>query len=77
VPEGRSVNLDISGGGGFWNIANWNTFNWSGQVVTTAEEGIDGMGTNMGILILSETAYEQPHILQGVTVHYSNRRIRR
>jgi len=77
VPEGRSVNLDIAGGGGFWNIANWNTFNWSGQVVTTAEESIDGMGTNMGILILSETAYEQPHILQGVTVHYSNRRIRR
>ena len=77
VPEGRSVNLVVAGGGGFWNIANWNTFNWSGQVVTTAEESIDGMGTNMGILILSETAYEQPHILQGVTVHYSNRRIRR
>jgi len=77
VPEGRSVNLDVAGGGGFWNIADWNTFNWSGQVVTTAEESIDGMGTNMGILILSETAYEQPHILQGVTVHYSNRRIRR
>jgi len=77
VPEGRSVDLDIAGGGGFWNIADWNTFNWSGQVVTTAEESIDGMGTNMGILILSQTAYEQPHILQGVTVHYSNRRIRR
>ena len=77
VPAGRTRNLNIEGSGGYWNIDNWDTFNWSGQIVSTAEENLDGVGTNMGMLILSEATYEQPHILQGVTVHYSPRRIRR
>jgi len=77
VPAARSRNLSIDGSGGYWNIDNWDDFNWTGQIVSTSEENLDGIGTNMGMLILSEATYEQPHILQGVTVHYSPRRIRR
>ena len=77
VPEARTRDLNIEGAGGYWNIANWDAFRWTGQIISTSEENIDGVGTNMGILILSEATYEQPHILQGVTVHYSPRRIRR
>lgn len=77
VPEARTRTLSIEGSGGYWNIDNWDTFNWTGQIISTSEENLDGIGTNMGMLILSEATYEQPHILQGVTVHYSPRRIRR
>lgn len=77
VPEARTRTLSIDGSGGYWNIDNWDTFNWTGQIISTSEENLDGIGTNMGMLILSEATYEQPHILQGVTVHYSPRRIRR
>ena len=77
VPAAREQSVSISGGGGYWNIHNWNTFNWSSAVISTAENNIEGVGTNMGLLILSEATYEQPHTLQGVTVHYSPRRIRR
>ena len=77
VPEARTRDLSIEGSGGYWNIAYWNNFNWSGQIISTAEENLDGVGTNMGLLILSEATYEQPHTLQGVTVHFSPRRIRR
>jgi len=77
VPEARTRDLSVQGSGGYWNIHNWDNYNWSGQVISTAEENLDGVGTNMGILVLSEATYEQPHILQGVTVHYSPRRIRR
>jgi len=77
VPAARSRNLNIEGSGGYWNIDNWDDFNWTGQIISTSEENLDGIGTNMGMLILSEATYEQPHILQGVTVHYSPRRIRR
>jgi len=77
VPEARTRDLSIDGSGGYWNIAYWNNFNWSGQIISTAEENLDGIGTNMGLLILSEATYEQPHTLQGVTVHFSPRRIRR
>lgn len=77
VPEAREQAMSVSGGGGYWNIDDWDTFNWSSAVVSTAEHNIEGVGTNMGLLILSEATYEQPHTLQGVTVHYSPRRIRR
>ena len=77
VPAARTRSLNIDGSGGYWNIDNWDDFNWTGQIVSTSEENLDGIGTNMGMLILSEATYEQPHILQGVTVHYSPRRIRR
>ena len=77
VPEARTRDLSIDGSGGYWNIAYWNDFNWSGQIISTAEDNLDGIGTNMGLLILSEATYEQPHTLQGATVHYSPRRIRR
>ena len=77
APEARTRSLSIDGSGGYWNIDNWDTFNWTGQIISTSEENLDGIGTNMGMLILSEATYEQPHILQGVTVHYSPRRVRR
>ena len=77
TPAPQSKTLSIVGGGGYWNINNWNLFNWTAATVSTSEENIDGIGTNMGILILSEATYEKPHIVQGVTVHYSPRRTRR
>ena len=77
VPAARSRSLSITGGGGYWNVAKWNQFNWTAAPITTSEENVDGIGTNMGLLILSESTYEAPHILQGVTVHYSPRRTRR
>jgi hypothetical protein len=77
VPAARTRNLNIEGSGGYWNIDNWDAFNWTGQIISTSEENLDGIGTNMGMLILSESIYEQPHIIQGVTVHYSPRRVRR
>jgi len=77
VPEAREQAMSVTGGGGYWNVDDWDTFNWSSAVVSTAEHNIEGVGTNMGLLILSESIYEQPHTLQGVTVHYSPRRIRR
>jgi hypothetical protein len=77
VPAARTRSLNIDGSGGYWNIDNWDDFNWTGQIISTSEENLDGIGTNMGMLILSEATYEQPHILQGVTVHYSPRRVRR
>ena len=77
APEAQTKTLSVDGGGGYWNIDDWDAFNWTAAVVSTAEQNIDGIGTNMGILILSEATYEKPHTLQGLTVHYSPRRTRR
>jgi len=77
IPSEDETALSIDGGGGFWNIANWNEFNWSSQITPIGEVPLHGIGTNMGIFIYSNATYEEPHTLQGATVHYSPRRIRR
>jgi hypothetical protein len=72
VPE-----VDIFGGGGFWDSSNWGEFNWDGQTIATARADLQGSGENIGFLIFNETAYSDPFILQGITLHYDPRRLQR
>lgn len=69
--------LTILGGGGFWNVSNWNEFRWSSGVVATATMKLEGSGYNVGLLFSSESATEEPHLLSGVNFHISTRRINR
>ncbi len=71
------VDFSISGGGAFWNEANWNEFLWSAQVEGIAEVYIDGIGNNMSLVFRSEATYESPHTIHSLTLHYSERRLRR
>ncbi|MDX8400935.1 MAG: hypothetical protein R8K20_11920 [Gallionellaceae bacterium] len=69
-----SASISVAGSGGFWDVAAWDAFKWSGQLVETAVASINGTGVNMGLLIYTSSTYNKPHILQGMTVHYSMRR---
>ena len=62
----------VTGGGGSWDLSNWNEFYWSSPVEGTAFADIDGFGRNVSLLIAAESAVlEQPHILQVYTVYAS------
>lgn len=61
----------IEGGGGYWNIADWDEFVWTSQTVAQAEASITGIGLNMGLYIYTHAVWEAPHLLQGVLIHYS------
>jgi hypothetical protein len=79
-PEGSLAGEEtftVSGGGGYWNLDNWNEFQWSAQAEGVALLHIDGEGTNMSVSILSDKTYEAPHTLHGLTLHYSNLRLQR
>ncbi len=67
----------IRGGGGFWDEANWDEFYWSSPVNGVAECHISGIGRNMSLTVISSDRYESPHTLQGVTLHYSPRKLKR
>jgi hypothetical protein len=69
--------LDVFGGGGFWDDANWDEFLWDAQVVSTARADLTGSGENVSLLIYNETAKAEPFILQGITLHYDERRLQR
>lgn len=65
--------FSVSGSGGFWDAANWNTFYWSASVYGRAYCHIDGVGENISLAIGSRATHEEPHTLHGLTLNYSNR----
>ncbi|MBF0136133.1 MAG: hypothetical protein H7833_05755 [Magnetococcus sp. DMHC-1] len=73
IPTPLVQMFDIHGGGGTWNEAEWSEFIWDSQQVGTAEARIDGVGTNIGMSIISRSVEEQPHLIHGITLHFSPR----
>ncbi len=79
-PEGTTPgeeSFTVTGGAGYWNLDNWNEFEWSSQAEGVALIHIDGEGTNMSVSLLSDKIYEAPHTIAGITLHYSNLRLQR
>lgn len=69
--------IDIVGGGGFWDTSSWDSFVWDGQSISTARADLNGTGENIGFLIFNETAKADPWVAQGITIHYDIRRLQR
>lgn len=69
--------IDIFGGGGFWDVSNWGEFFWDGQNIATARADLTGAGENIGFLIYHESAIDEPFILQDIILHYDIRRLQR
>jgi hypothetical protein len=67
----------VTGGGGIWDISNWNQFYWSGATEGLMEAHLDGVGRNMSLLIAGSTSDEPPHLLQGLTLFFTVRGLQR
>lgn len=67
----------VSGGGGVWDISNWNQFAWSSATEGLMEADLDGVGRNMSLLIAGSTSDEPPHLLQGLTLFFTVRGLQR
>jgi hypothetical protein len=67
----------VTGGGGIWDISNWNQFFWSGATEGLMEAHLDGVGRNMSLLIAGSTSDEPPHLLQGLTLFFTVRGLQR
>jgi hypothetical protein len=61
----------LYGGGGFWDSDIWQEFQWDNRIEETAHVWIDGIGTNIGFVLVSKATYETPHTLHGFIVQYS------
>lgn len=72
--SGEEQSVDIYGGGGFWNTMFWNQFHWSSQIQGQASAELQGIGTNVSPVIMSDATYEEPHTLTSMRVNYTPRR---
>jgi hypothetical protein len=69
--------LNVFGGGGFWDSANWNQFQWDGQTISTARALINGTGENVSFLIFHQAVTDVPFVLQGMLIYFDPRRLQR
>ncbi len=72
-PGQPEAEFNVSGGGGFWNEDNWNQFYWSNPSVGQAIGELEGFGPSCSLAIISESTYEEPHVLHGLTFNYAER----
>lgn len=76
-PSFPGVGLTVQGGGGFWDLNNWDQFYWDAPLEGIANCYLDGFGKNISLLIVGSTADEPSHLLQGITLFFSVRGLRR
>lgn len=69
--------VQFIGGGGFWDVSNWDEFRWSGQLFDQVVLKIEGDGFNIGLFFYGNSNRESAHALYNVTYHYSNRKTNR
>jgi hypothetical protein len=63
------------GVGGLWEVSNWDEFYWDSKLVAEANLDICGTGRNMALLIYNPGTSGGAHAINGVVVHYSDRRL--
>lgn len=77
VPTIRANTVDITGGGGYWGISNWNEFYWSANTVNSGGIPVTGTGRNISMLVTGEHTWQEPYTIYGFYIHYIPRRLHR
>jgi hypothetical protein len=73
LTSGAEASFGVSGGGGFWDEARYDDFRWSSPVQGLAESYINGLGRNISIGVISDSATEEPHVLSALTLNFTYR----
>ena len=67
--------FDQVGVGGLWDSSNWNEFYWDVKLVGEPAMDLAITGRNLSLLVYSPGTSAGIHALNGVVVHYSDRRL--
>lgn len=67
----------IGSPGGYWDAFTWDQFAWDTQAVLAPSISIEGTEKNISLIFYSNRAQDGAHVLQGVTLLYSERRTER
>jgi hypothetical protein len=70
-------NTEIQGAGGVYDVSYYESAYYDSRIVSSPEISIDGTGANIGFVLYSKSDIDLGHILQGITTHFSPRRLKR
>lgn len=77
VPVIDSTDVEVAGSGGRYDVATWDSFYWDSRESSSPEVSLSGHGSNISFRFYSASDEELPHTIQGVIVHYTQRRLER
>lgn len=77
LPSAPVADTALTGGGGYWDQFIWDQFTWDAAIINAPSIKLFGTETNISLLFYSNRAQDQPHTLQGITIVYSPRRLKR
>lgn len=70
-PYSGQHKFTVAGGGGIWDVSNWDTFFWSSPFQGMAEADIAGDGRNISIVFAANgSVTEPPHTLEAYTIRW-------
>ena len=69
--------IGMSGGGGFWDVALWDQFKWDAAAAQAPTIKLEGSGLNVAFVVSHTSTNEPPHVVQGISLHLSKRRLDR
>ena len=77
ISQHRTQNSAVQSAGGVYDVSFYESCYHDARVVSSPEIKINGTGTNVGFVFYSKTDMDLGHILQGVTIHFTPRRLQR
>lgn len=69
------IDLTLQGSGGYWDLSNWDEFNYDTEVVSSPSFTVSGDGVNASLMVYSNTDLDLGHRLDGAIIHYTPRRL--
>ena len=72
-----SFSASALGGGGRWDIDNWDEIIWDGQDVPEVFSDIDGVGTDVSMVLYSDSAEIPTFTIEDMVIEYSPRSLKR
>lgn len=74
VPSSQFGSITVQAGTMIWNVDTWNTHVWSGDGeadMGTSEEYIDGIATEIGLIIYQRSETMKPITINGIMLEYN------
>jgi hypothetical protein len=75
--QNNAQSLTFSGGGGYWDVNNWDEFYWDAEAFSSRGMTLAGDGNNISFLFYGNSKYVRPFTIQTIEIHYLMRSLKR
>jgi hypothetical protein len=75
--QNNASTADFTGGGGYWDVDNWDEFFWDAETISERSIPLYGSGSNISLMFYGNSKYIRPFTIQSIEIHYIPNRLKR